>query len=100
MSLKEREYGGNGQNRFLEVYIEERFLKGIQEMAGIGIEKWLRSSEGRLGKEICCVLSVKLKVEWAHGREKVKKRGDYKWLEYDKTGAKIIFKQNITCFYI
>ena len=45
MSFK-REYGGkNGQNRFLEVYIEERFLRPFQEMAGTGIEKWLGKEE-------------------------------------------------------
>lgn len=67
------------QNRLLKVYsIEEKFLQQIQEMAGTGIGKWLgkraiRSREERLSK--VCGVSVELKVEWACGKEEVKKVG-------------------------
>lgn len=41
------------------MYIEERFLRQSQEMAGTGLEKWLhkravRSNEERLGREVWC----------------------------------------------
>lgn len=60
--------------------IEERFLRQIQEISGTGIGKWLgkrakRLNEERLTKEVYGILSVKLKVEWAHGKEEVEKIG-------------------------
>lgn len=98
MSLKRWCGGKNGQTRFLQIYVEERFLRWLQENGRNRYREVIgEKSQDPVKRDlvkVCGALSVKLKVKWGHGKEEVKRKGYIQVTRMQQDWGKNYFQTN------
>lgn len=82
---------------FLKYIMNKSFYSKSKKWQEMG-ERAIRSNEERFSKEVYGVLSVKLKVEWAPGREEVTKIGYIQVTTIWQDWVRILFKQKRLLF--